>query len=359
MSMLYKNDWDTAKERLRAWWAHEYFGRCALSVTAPKDDMPASQPEPRAASIDDFWYGLDYISRRMEYTLSRKFFGGEAEPVWNGGYAGHTAIPAYLGCPVALDWGTAWWTPTLTAPEIDLEAIRFDATHPSFLFAMDLLRRGAKEAKGRSLVSLGAFGGSGDSLAGLRGTEQLLIDCIEQPEAIKAAEERLMDIWITVFEHCYEITNAVNEGSTYWMNLWSPGRTYAVHNDFSYNISPAMFRELFLPAIKRQTEFLDHSIYHVDGVNAFVHVDALLELPRLQAFQIYPGEGKPSPLHFMDLLKKIQAAGRNLHLSLAPGEVKAALSELSARGLYISTKCATESDARQLLKDAERWSVDR
>lgn len=90
-----------------------------------------------------------------------------------------------------------------------------------------------------------------------------------------------------------------------------------------------------------------------------MHVDALCELPQLHALQILPGAGKPSALHYMDVLKKVQAAGKGLQMYLSPEEVKPALEQLSARGLLITTHTNTEAEARQLLKDAECWSVDR
>ncbi|MCX7806771.1 MAG: hypothetical protein N3A38_16530 [Planctomycetota bacterium] len=124
-------------------------------------------------------------------------------------------------------------------------------------------------------------------------------------------------------------------------------------------ISPAMFRDIFLPSIERQTRFLDHTLYHLDGVGNFRHLDALCDLPRLQAIQILPGAGKPGPLHYLAQIRRVQAAGKNLHISLTPGEVKEALSLLSARGLFIETRCETEAEARALLKKAETWSADR
>ena len=120
-----------------------------------------------------------------------------------------------------------------------------------------------------------------------------------------------------------------------------------------------MFRHIFLPVVRRQTEFLDHTVFHVDGVNLFRHVDALCELPRLQALQILPGAGEPSPLHYIETLKKVQSAGKNLHISIEPEEVERALSLLSARGSFIQTWAETEAQARELIKQAERWSVDR
>ena len=120
-----------------------------------------------------------------------------------------------------------------------------------------------------------------------------------------------------------------------------------------------MFRDLFLPVLRRQTEFLDHTVYHVDGVNAFRHVAVLCELPRLQAIQILPGAGQPSPLHYMDTLKQVQVAGKNLHITIAADEVEPALAQLSARGLFIQTSTRTEHEARALLANAEQWSRDR
>jgi hypothetical protein len=108
-----------------------------------------------------------------------------------------------------------------------------------------------------------------------------------------------------------------------------------------------------------EDRWLDYCVHHVDGIGNFVHADALCELPRLQALQILPGAGKPSPLHYMDVLKKVQAAGKNLHISIAANEVETALSELSARGLCINTWCRSEAEAKDLIRNCEKWSKDR
>ncbi|MBI2438512.1 MAG: hypothetical protein HYV36_06850 [Lentisphaerae bacterium] len=358
MNLLYKPDWEETKQRYRSWWAHEYFGRCALAVTAPKKNPPATPP-PDAQTIGQKWYDLDWISAQKEYGLSNTFYGGEALPVWYGGYPGHTAIPTFLGCPIELDFTTGWWNPILLGENIEFQNLKINKADRNYRFALDSLRRHVKEARGKSLVSIGALGGCGDTLAALRGTERLLFDCAERPDQVHAAEEFLMDMWSEHYDILYEIIREADEGSTCWFSLWSPGRFYAAHNDFSYAIGPDMFRELFLPVIRKQTEFLDHTVYHVDGVEAFRHVEALCELPRLQAIQILPGAGKPSPLHYMAVLKQVQKAGKNLHISIGADEVETALANLSARGLFINTGCRTEAEARDLLKNAERWSVDR
>jgi len=359
ISLLYKQDWEETKERFLAWWAHEAFGRCAISVTAPKDGAPPAVEPECPPTPEERWTDLDYISALVEDHLSRTFFGGEAFPTWQPGYPGNKRLAVFLGCPLELDFDTGWLDPILTGDDIAYESLDLDDAEPHLQFTVRTLERAAREAKGKSIPSIGAFGGSGDTLAALRGNERLLYDLMDRPEQVRAADQHLMAIWCRLYDRFYEIITDAAEGSTCWFPLWSPGKFYAAQNDFSYMVSPKTFRDIFVPTVEQQTNFLDHTVYHVDGKGAFAHVDALCELPRLQALQILPGAGQPGPLHFMPMLKKVQAAGKNLHIDLRPDEVETALSELSARGLFIATSCDTEADARALLKNAEKWSKDR
>ena len=358
MQLIHKPDWEETKERYQAWWVHEAIGRCALAVRAPRDNPPKIKEPKRPDTPEKRWTDLDYLSALGEYNNSRTFFGGEAFPTWSYAYPGHTTIGAFLGCPVHLDFETGWLDPILFGEELDYRTLRIDEHNMYWKFALAWLKRGSRDAQGRSIPSVGAFGGSGDTLAWVRGSERLLYDLMDRPEQVRAAEMHLMDLWCRAYDIFYNITRETAQGSSCWFNLWSPGKFYAVQNDFSYMISTQMFVDLFLPAIRQQTEFLDHSVYHVDGIEAFKHVPTLCELPKLQAFQILPGAGKPSPLYYMDVLKSVQAAGKNLHISIPAEEVETALKELSARGLFIDTHCATETEARDLLKKAEKWSHD-
>ena len=358
MSLVYKPDWEEAKERFCAWWAGEAIGRCGLAVSAPRDDVPDEEPPLAPEDPVQRWTDLDYIAALNDYGHRRTFFGGEAFPSWNGGFPGHTAIPTFLGCRVTLQMRTGWWDPFLTDASWRIEDIRLNESDRYYKFQIDLLRRAAQEAKGKSIPAVGAFGGTGDTLAAIRGSNRLLYDVLDQPDLVRETEIHLAHMWNDVYQRFYDIVHPAAGGSTCWFRLWAPGKFYASQNDFSYMISPKMFEDLFLPALEVQLAYLDYSVYHVDGIAAFCHVPTLCDLPRLQALQILPGAGKPSPLHFMDVLKQVQAAGKNLHISIPCTEVREALRHLRARGLFIATSCRTESEARQLLRDAERWSHD-
>ncbi|MBI3948566.1 MAG: hypothetical protein HY321_21820 [Armatimonadetes bacterium] len=362
MGLEFKPDWEETKERWRAWWAREYIGRCALAVTAPRADAPDVPPPVPLERVEDRWLDFAYRMALCDWRMRRSFYGGEAIPNWNSGYSGWNSIPTYLGCPIVLDEGTGWWDPILTEGKLTDHDFRALTVHPRNAWwrrARAMLRAAAEASRGRCVVGVGAFGGCGDTLAALRGTMRLLEDVMDYPDYVREFELYLMRQWTEVFDALHAITREVTQGSTCWNDAWSPGKHYVAQCDFSYMISPRTFRDLFLPAIEPQTRFLDHCTYHVDGVPAYVHIDALLELPRIQCLQIMPGAGKPSAIHWLEMLRRIQAAGKNLELHLSPDEVRTALAHLSARGLYIRAECRSEAEAQELLRDAERWSRDR
>jgi len=357
LSLIYKPDWEEAKEHYRAWWAHEALDRCAIWVTAPKECVEEGTPPVWPTDPVQRWTDLDFLAELNDFHQARTFFGGEAFPMWTGGYPGHVSMPTFLGGTITLDMNTGWHGPVLTGADWTPEELCIDKENRWYRFGIELARVSVEASRGKSIPTMGAFGGCGDTLSAIRGNERLLFDVVERPELVRETELRLMELFAEFHSTIYDIVSpGCDGGSAGWFPIWAPGRFYAAHCDFSCMISPEMFQELFLPAIERQLDYLDYCIFHVDGVDAFRHVPALCELPKLQALQIGPEAGRPGPLHYMDVLKAVQAHGKNLQITLPPDEVEQALTELSARGLLIMTRCDTEQEARKLLANAGKWS---
>lgn len=360
--MKYKPDWEETKQKYTAWWAGDYFGRCAMAVYSPKSGLGDSKPPELPAKTEDRWLDFDYLRASNEYRMSRTFYGGEAFPKWTPGYPGWDFIPAYLGAEVQLAEDTGWLQPMMekgALTDYDFRDFKIREDNKWWKFAKKIHSLAVSEAAGKSLPGIQAIGASGDTLACLRSSGRLLYDLCDCPEYVAEFDYYLAEMWIEVYDTFYDIIKGGAGGSTCWFDLWSPGKFYSIQNDFAYMISPKMFEDIFLPGIALQARHLDNVVYHVDGIGNFAHVDRLLQLPEIRAYQILPGAGKPSPLHYMDVLKKVQAAGKNLFITIGPDEVSEALENLSAKGLFLQVFCRTEEEARQLLTDAERWSVVR
>lgn len=213
-------------------------------------------------------------------------------------------------------------------------------------------QRLVKRLEGRFVFGIPELGDTLDVLAAMRRTMNLLMDVVEEPEKVDASCGRLLEIWYSLHGRLSSLIDPCNQGCySMVMRLLSGKPAHCATCDFAAMIGPELFARWALPQIRREIEhFRGRVIYHLDGPGELSHLDAL---------QILPGVGKPSPLHYMDALKQVQAAAKNLHLDLPPEEVKPALENLFARGLYINVWCRTEREARELLKNVERWSIDR
>jgi len=331
--------------------------RCLVWVTAPRAGADREAPPTAPEDAVRRWTDPDYIAQLNDFQHRTTFFGGEAFPMWHvSGF--NMSLAAFIGCPVTLDRGTSGWVePVLTERDWRLEDIHLDKNGRWYRFSVDLLKTAAEASEGRSIPCIPPLGGCGDTLAWIRGTERLLYDLVDRPRLVARTESLLTDMWIEVFDDFYSILSPSSEGgSVCYFPAWGPGKCYGVHNDFSYMISTETYEDIFLRALERQLKFLDCAIYHVDGVEAFRHVPLLCGLERLQALQILPGTGMPSPLHYMDVLRTVQAHGKGLHISIPPEEVETALGELSAKGLFIHTWCRTQADAEKIIADATKCS---
>lgn len=360
MDLLYKENWDECKNRYKAWWEHEYIGRALVSITA-SDNKGVPFPEiPK--EIDERWTNPDYIKKVNEYVFSNTYYGGDSFPIWNHGYPGWEFLPVFLGSRVILDEATGWVYPCMEKGSLSsykLKDIRVDKEMKWYKKSIELLDFAIENSKNKAIPTIGAFGASGDTLASLRSTEQLLYDLMDEPESVTELELHLMDLWIEFFDWRYKKLTEENDGMTCWFSLWAPGKFYAMQNDFAYMISPEHFKRCFLPAILKQSEYLDYMVYHVDGIGNFSHIDTLLMIDKLQAIQVLPGSGKPSPLYYKDELIKIQKAGKNLHIDIPCSEIPDALDILSARGLHISTYAGSKREADDMMTYVEEYSVNR
>ena len=348
-ALRYKEDWEETKPRFEAWWAGEVLDRVALAVTAPR--RPCNPPQPRD---DEAKYrDADFLIRFYDEVFGATYFGGEAvpAPVIMLGYAA---------------WGgrahfrpeTVWMDPILGSDD-DLSAFRFDWSNQWWAELQQLSRRLAEASRGKYLLGLAAYMTPGDALFFYLGPHQLCLDFLERPEQLRALYRHVICVWKEMCVKQWQIIGAAEQGYTSWLNVWSPTPYSPLQADFTCLISKKLFDEFVAPEVHELSSWLDHSLYHLDGPGALQHLETLLSLPRLGGIQWVPGAGQPGAMHWIPLLKRVQAAGKLLHISLAPNEVETALTELRPEGLFIQTGCGSEEEANDLLRNARRWTHAR
>ena len=120
----------------------------------------------------------------------------------------------------------------------------------------------------------------------------------------------------------------------------------------SHDAIPEHF-DLFLPALETRAASVEKTIWHLDGPGELPHLDKILSLPWVHAVQALPGAGIPDPLQWMEVYKKIQAAGKSLYIAnmVSLDQARVLARELKPEGLMIPVSVRSKRDADEFLKE--------
>ena len=186
----------------------------------------------------------------------------------------------------------------------------------------------------------------------MRGSEKLAIDFIEHSLEVKKAINIIANTWIKLHEEICKMTKDINDNGNVlaWMSLWAPGRHDQLACDYSSLISPGMFKEFFVPEIKKEGKWCEYATYHLDGPAAMeTHLETLLKIEEIDNVEWTPGVNMPPTLtpEYTLAYKKIQKMKKKLYLLAKPYEIEPLLNELSPKGLFMCTNVDSEDEANK------------
>ncbi len=346
LELAFKPDAAEAQQRLRAFWQGAIIDRACVSVRAPKD---GAHPARRSLIVaEDF--NLAAAIEQYEAWAGQMFFGGEAMPALMPNY-GPDQWAGFLGAQLSMvpDMDTSWAEPLAGAGE-PLPELRLDPANRWWKAIVELAELAAARGQGKFLLSTIDTHSNLDCLSALRGPSQLCLDLIERPDEIQRALEQVASLYRPAYDTLFAAGNMRTRGSTSWLDMWSEGRTQAVQCDFCYMISPDHFRRFALPWLEYEMACLDHAVYHMDGPGQIRHLDDLLALPNLHTIQWVPGAGQPAAPAWLEMLKKIQHAGKGVQVLVSIDELKAIYTQLAPeRTFYWVLDCPSETEARRLI----------
>jgi 5-methyltetrahydrofolate--homocysteine methyltransferase len=288
-SLLYREDFDQVRDRLTTWWQGGDISRPAVLLTgtrpAPLEDIPA-QPEPPGwvthYSTRDFGYRVHLAAA----ACTRTCYWGDAVPMVAPDL-GPDCLALYLGCAGVETPGTVWFRPCIATPENARFA--FDSDSFYWDFTLRLSREQLRLGQGKFLLQFPDLIEGLDTLAAMRGTQDLLVDLLERPAWVHRCLRQITDLYYQYYDVLYDLMKDDRGGSHFW--AWAPGRMAKFQCDFSAMISPAMFGEFMAPVLREMCSRMDHCMYHWDGPGAIPHHDHLLSIPDLDMLQWTPGAG--------------------------------------------------------------------
>lgn len=355
-----KPDYEETARRIEAFWACEVLDRpvvqCHLE-RPPHERVPL--PESHHATPRERWLDAEYQARYQLAVLSNREYVGDTLPV-AGPNLGPDIFAALYGCPLHFgDYGTSWSEPILQDWS-QMDAIQLDLESPYWLKLHEMTDALLEIGKGIFITGMTDWHPGGDWLAALRDPANLAMDLILHPEEVQTLLKRGEADYFRVYDIFYEKLRAHGQPISTWLPLVSEGKYYVPSNDFSYMISNEMFERFFLPGIVRECEFLDRSIYHLDGPGALRHLDSILGIRKLNAVQWVYGAGNEGFDRWIDVYRRIQSAGKGVEVICTYEEVDLVMATLSPRGLYLNVEGVPSREAAlDMLDRLTRWCAGR
>ena len=235
--------------------------------------------------------------------------------------------------------------------EIDEIHVKYDPENVWSKRIKDIYRAGLKKWNGLVLMGFPDLGGVMDVAASFRGSEDLLIDMLEEPEEVKRLVKEIEKAWYDAYEDFRRVLEP--QGAyTHWSGLVSRKTSYIIQSDLTYMIGNGMFKEFVLDTLRQDTEKLENTIYHLDGVGELNHLDSVLSLEKLNAVQWQFGDGKPHSDSWIDVYQKILAAGKQIMIEGKPQNYLNTLSILHGSPYYKWEFSAKERDFAMKLVEA-------
>lgn len=301
-----KTTWNRLEATWRAWWAGELDRPL---VTAVVHD-PGTHPPDGDDFVTRFPLDMpaEVIVDYFEQQLTTVHYYGDAYPkYWVNFGAG--IVAAFLGAGLEYNTGTTWFHP-LNVQSLSEIKLAYNPANVWWQRVQAVTRAAIERWHGRVVVAYTDLGGNLDILASLRGTENLLIDCVEQPDEIIRLVNEITPLWLHYFNELEAMIPPTQRGRAAWAPPWSPSRGYMLQCDFSYMISPHMFERYVMPDLVASCEALDYPFYHMDGRGQLAHIDLLLSIEKLRGIQWQPGDGQPLADGWIDVLRRIREGGK-------------------------------------------------
>ncbi|HNT34449.1 MAG TPA: hypothetical protein PKH07_05550 [bacterium] len=341
-SLVHKPDFRQAVRRWEAFWQGEMIDRPCLVVTAPKEGA-TSAPHPAYMAGHTGCYRE--VVEQYDRWAQGIWFGAEAMPFLEPSF-GPDVFAAFVGAELKYDTATSWAVPFVEDWE---SVLPLDLTGEDWKRMKDYVQTASEFAKGRFLIGMLDLHSNMDCLASIRNPQRLCMDVLDCPELVDRAMQNVQKLYPKVFEEVYRAGSMANQGCIGWTPVYSPKRFAVTQCDFICMLGPEQARRFVIPALAEEAAYLDHCVYHYDGPGALKHLDDILAIADIDCIQWVEGAGNPPLIEWMDLLKKIQAAGKSVEVRCPAEQIPIFHKNLLPDRVVYITNTATQKQAEELI----------
>jgi hypothetical protein len=350
-------DFERILARFEAWWQCEIIDRPVVSLSVDPEREPIL-PQKTHRTVRDRWFDFDFRMDCLEASLDVAEFVGDSFPsFWPN--LGPSLCATVFGCDLEYSERTAWSAPVAKSIR-DVLKIRPDLNNAYWSAIRRATQESIQRGNGKWITGISDLHTNGDLVAALRDPQELCLDCADDLEGVRLACEYVTDFYAPMFEDTWKLIDAAGQPTTTWCRVPHAGKSYVTNCDFICMISPKMFQEAILPSIVREMRYLDCNLFHLDGPNALQHLDALLDLPELNGIQWVYGAGQGPAARWIDIYKRVQAAGKCIQVGCQDFEDARRVAEhLRPEGVWFTLGSFPRTEAEAIVKWVEQWGASK
>ncbi|HEY9162506.1 MAG TPA: hypothetical protein VIS94_15615 [Desulfomonilia bacterium] len=348
------DDWEMRIKRQDAAWHREIIDRPVVDLTFFEYNPDYPFPEKRHASFEEWWLDTDFQVKLWSAIAMGTCCMGDALPRVMPNL-GPDFFAACYGGTLHFEQDTSFIEPFLMKWD-DADKLSFDWKNQYFLKLEEQYAGFLDAGKNKFYVSWPDIHPGADCLAGFRGPSNLAMDLYDNREQVKLALKKVTQDFFRLYDYYYDKLTKAHQPCTGWPGIVSTYKWHVPSNDFSYMISPKDFNEVFLEGLREENRYMEANVHHLDGPGCMRHLDSLLTIEELNMIQWVHGAGRGRASDYMDLYKKIQAAGKGIQLQeVEVDEVDILIAGLRPEGVWMHVNVADRDQAETVLKKFNRW----
>jgi hypothetical protein len=351
-------DFEVRLARHQQFWGPKFEGEGAYFAVA--------SPVPQFRSAEDRtekWLDVEYRLGVLEENFESAFFLGDAIPRVAPDF-GSTFIPALLGRPYRVDDISSWFD---IEPFDDPEKI-FDLSLRKngkyYRTLLDYTARLCERSEGRFLVGVADAGCELDTLAALYKRESLLMDMLENPNAVHRLLAKTGEFCERVTS---EIDNIIRRTQPYTINWvpianalpWAP-----LLSELASMISPEIFKEIVVPSINRMSSRFEKVLFDVDGDSYIRHLPDVLKFERLHAIEWdpnkkYHADGRIEKDYTTDdsiaVMREIAQQKKLVLKEIPAWQVPVLVEKIPLDGVFFYVETESVSEGEEFMEVAAKW----